>query len=205
MRRIIRVNLAIPTSQRVRAGCRHVTLTIRSSRRNHCSRDLSRDGLADARVGLALSCLIEKSFLSSQQISGPLWRRLVRRDCFAARFASMPAMRSGFGESVRGAKRSLLELLIVLKRDTKTVVGYGAQRHDNVVPLQLEAMDSANGFPIFLGNIFLGAPSDSEGVANPSGAPRARSYSNHPAFVQSELSAAPLNLIHAKAGEPNEE
>jgi C-methyltransferase C-terminal domain len=40
---------------------------------------------------------------------------------------------SGFGESVRETKRSLLDLLIGLKREGKSVVGYGAPAKGNTL------------------------------------------------------------------------
>jgi hypothetical protein len=42
-------------------------------------------------------------------------------------------------------------------------------------------------------------------IADPSAAPMARYHRNHPAFFQSESGAAPLDLIHAEAGQPDEE
>jgi SAM-dependent methyltransferase len=50
----------------------------------------------------------------------------------AAGFACLQHYRS-FGEAVREAKRALLELLIAVKRDSKSIVGYGAPAKGNTL------------------------------------------------------------------------
>src|SRR5882762_190148 len=44
-----------------------------------------------------------------------------------------------------------------------------------------------------------------ERIADPSAPPMARYHRNHPAFFQSKRGATPLDLIHAEAGQPDEE